>query len=402
LTNFNRGSNYSVGPSAISETSPILDTFTNEFLCSKFPQFYCDLGSYQNTKILTNKNSDNNCSPNAAISSGYAIPNIFTLMVIFYCSDIIDIMDHHYNDDITYMLGYTSKYGRFKINSKTSPASTNFLSSTETTSNNNLVVSSNGNLSYSAKTSYNSYIFVKELSFESRGFKCYRSDRSSDSNVIIEYNYPNSDGSLGERRKMELTPYDGNKYIKTSCSFASSEFNSNLTNLYDQISTGQPLPNIDNKYYVCDSSISRTTLIPQNCTNELLCQLWGSYLYNDLTATENTNEWISYTQCQGTLYAPGWARHVTKDDYTWSIPNLFQLMVIYCCSDILDRLTWASYGYYGFHRGRFVFSSTSPNYYVWSSTPCGSGGIAVISGSGYVYNSPKTSSAAVIPIHELD
>ena len=229
---------------------------------------------------------------------------------------------------------------------------------------------------------------------ELNGFELKRS--SNGVATTIRYHWPNSDGTLGEIRKMEVIDA---AYRNASIAFASSNsFDSSLTNFSST--------NTNGTWYINggSSNISWTTALPSTLTNTLLCQQWKN-LSTDKTAKYNTDTWMTYSYCSSTSYAPGWTRAITTAGGGWDIPNEFQLMVIFCCSDLLDELdpTFSSnkskgLGYKATN-GRFRMNTSYP--YIWSSTEYSSGYVRGVLCNGSCGTSPKTSPNGVVPVREL-
>ena len=223
-------------------------------------------------------------------------------------------------------------------------------------------------------------------------FKLYRSDNGIA--TTIEFNFPNEDGTLGPKGVIEVIDA---AYRNISIRFASSSsFDSSLTNFQSKNTNG-------NWYINGASTISYTAALPSTLTNTSLCYYWRN-LSTDLSAKENTNTWMTYSYCSSTGNAPRWCRDISTDGGNWDIPNEFQLMVIFCCSDILDELdpTFSSnkdkgLGYKATN-GRFSPSTTYP--YIWSSTDYSSDRVRGVHAYGGCYDNLKTTPCGVVPIRE--
>ena len=231
---------------------------------------------------------------------------------------------------------------------------------------------------------------------ELNGFELKRS--SNGVATTIRYHWPTSSGGLGEIRKMEVIDA---AYRNTSIAYApSSAYNYDNTALTNFSSAGN-----DGSWYIYNNtSYSYTTALTSVFTNSLICSQWRN-LYSDKTAKENTDAWMANSYFNKSGYAPYWTRSLTVDGGNWDIPNEFQLMVIFCCSDLLDEMdpTFSSnkskgLGYKATN-GRFRMNTTYAR--IWSSTESSSDAVRYVGYTGNCLYVNKTSTYGVVPIREL-
>jgi hypothetical protein len=186
------------------------------------------------------------------------------------------------------------------------------------------------------------------------------------------------------------------KYRNSEIRFASSQFNSSLTDFSN--TSGN-----DGSFYVYEKKNHSISTALSGFTNALICSQWRN-LYSDKTAKANTNTWMTYSQCNTTTYAPGWCRAITTDGGNWDIPNLFQLIVIYCCSDMLDEMdpTFSANKAkglgYASTNGRFRISNGGN---IWSSTEYSNSSVRAVHYYGVCQYANKDTAQGCVPVREL-
>ena len=232
---------------------------------------------------------------------------------------------------------------------------------------------------------------------EYHGFRLQR--HISDEATVITYKA--ADGSM--KRMAVLDAKD-----RAVCQFGAYKRDSSLANF-----AGGSINNSERIVYnaVPLSIEQRNSQLSAMINNGAIYEEWGEGLKADLTARENCDVWMQW--CYSTSYAPGWCRSKILDGTLCDVPNLYEAMTIWACSDMLDEMDKSAGAFPRLLLGyRSTASSTigrkqmSANgdisQALWSSTEVSSDAVRRVFHDGSCGLHYKNYNGTAVPILELD
>lgn len=244
-------------------------------------------------------------------------------------------------------------------------------------------------------------MFVGTTTNTERGFALSRSP--NDISTIVTYKSP-ADGETDMKMEVIDAAYRANK-----CKFGTFKKNTSLKDCNTIGAHGgwyfnDTVPTVD-----CQEELPPD----YNATN--LYANWSN-LKNDLSAKENCDVWMTFTDyTDSTALADGgpitgvpavqYARGLTVDGGGWQVPNMYQLIVIFLLSEEIDALDPTAFanptkalGRHANPAGRFVFDGENA---AWSSTEYNADRVRYMYSNGLCDHNRKFFGRAVIPIREI-
>ena len=396
--------------SAINEKAAI-GTVTDATLQSRFPEWNSDLSmkslcdtwmTYEGTTDSTSSSTGGPITGVPAVrmcrntltdvfSDGCDLPDIYSTAVLFIEGETIDSLDPTAATNPTKALGATMNTNGHGYMDGASV----LWSSSEYNSNRCLYIHYNSNAYYNNKSNEYGVVPCKQLSITTRGCTLYRS--ANGIATTIEFK-----DWTGNPRKMEVI--DAAYRPNNKKQFGTYNVDSSLANFASTNKNGT--------FYIGGESSDYTNNVdlPATLTNDLIYTQWSPSLATDLTAKENCDVWMTYEGTKDTYSTPTIGvpaieacRVITTDSSngSWDLPNVYELMILFMLSDIIDSLDPTASSYATMKIGKTHSSGRFRGTYFWSSTEDSATNVRRVNYGGYCNNGTKATACAVLPVREL-
>ena len=157
-------------------------------------------------------------------------------------------------------------------------------------------------------------------------------------------------------------------------------------------------------------SISQTSVMPDNITNDLIFEQWATSLVTDKTAKANCDIWMTYLNTYG-VPAVAWCRSQNIGGTPCDLANQYQNICIWTCGDKLDEMDPTASAYSDLKLGYTAkadgFGRTQKSHAghvssaLFSSTEHSDSGIRSVFSIGGCSFTNKKNNCTVVPILEI-
>lgn len=156
--------------------------------------------------------------------------------------------------------------------------------------------------------------------------------------------------------------------------------------------------------------------MPDFFTNEAIFQNWSTSLKIDNSAKQNCDIWMKYNDYNdGYVIGVPAVAHCRNQNILGvpcNLPNIYELICIYTCSNELDKLDPTASSYPGYkigntaidaklNEGHTMTDSSGIAYFMFSSTEYNSQRVRRVGYTGYCQQYPKNGLGQIIPVLEI-